>query len=359
MKTLVRIIKYIGGLLCFTILSITLFGWGWHLEIFQKYASGSLDRVGISAILSEDENVELSLHGLDWLPPVFSISEAERTLSYSGTEFVITSSEAPTTYTIPVSWQLIPVVYGDLSDPFTYVLKTGDVADGSYNEKITFADKYNNSSEETVNISAPAGRLYSPEWENIQYFLDANNIYAIANKEFRLLSSYVPPDLVSLSSLGITNYNYGQLRTEAATQMQAMTGAIRSAGIFYVITSSYRSYETQIHTYNYWYMQTGYDRTATDLKSARPGYSEHQLGVTVDFASNQTNFVTGSSLDTWLKAHAHEYGFVMSYPEGKQDITGYQYEPWHYRYVGVEAAGAIIDSGLTPTEWLYDHWNVE
>jgi D-alanyl-D-alanine carboxypeptidase len=139
--------------------------------------------------------------------------------------------------------------------------------------------------------------------------------------------------------------------------MQAMTSAISNAGIFYVITSSYRSYETQIHTYNYWYTQTGYDRTATDLKSARPGYSEHQLGVTVDFASNQTNFVRGSSLDNWLKAHAHEYGYVMSYPEGKQDITGYQYEPWHYRYVGVDAAIAIKDSGLTPTEWLYDHWN--
>jgi len=359
MKKVIQILKHVGGLLGFTLIFMTLFGWGWHLEVFQKYATGSLDRVGASAVLAEDGVPELSLHGLDWFPPVFTISGASQTLTYSGTELVITSSEAPAAYTIPSSWKLIPVVYGDLSSPYTYVLKTGDMADGSFSEKITFTDKYDNSSDESVNLIAPAGRLYSPEWENIQYFLDANNIYAIANKEFRLLSSYVPPDLVSLSSLGITNYNYGQLRSEAATQMQAMTRAISNAGIFYVITSSYRSYETQIHTYNYWYMQTGYDRTATDLKSARPGYSEHQLGVTVDFASNQTNFVTGSSLDSWLKAHAHEYGYVMSYPEGKQDITGYQYEPWHYRYVGVDAATAIKDSGLTPTEWLYDHWNVE
>ena len=92
-------------------------------------------------------------------------------------------------------------------------------------------------------------------------------------------------------------------------------------------------------------------RAAADTYSARPGHSEHQTGLAIDLNDVTDNF--GNSREgKWVAAHCHEYGFIIRYPKGKQKITGYMYEPWHVRYVGVKLATKIHDSGLTLEEYL-------
>ncbi|MDD3663185.1 MAG: M15 family metallopeptidase, partial [Candidatus Pacebacteria bacterium] len=91
---------------------------------------------------------------------------------------------------------------------------------------------------------------------------------------------------------------------------------------------------------------------------AKAGYSEHQLGTTIDLSGSSIGYAStltkfgGTPEDLWLNENAHKYGFVQSYPIGKEEVTGYMYEPWHYRYLGVEIATKIKKSGLTITEFL-------
>ena len=98
-------------------------------------------------------------------------------------------------------------------------------------------------------------------------------------------------------------------------------------------------------------MVSGYSKEYADAYSARPGHSEHQTGYTIDCNTIDTNF--GSTPEgIWLRDHCHEYGFIIRYPLGRENITGYAYEPWHIRYVGVEYATEIYEQGLTLEEYL-------
>jgi LAS superfamily LD-carboxypeptidase LdcB len=124
--------------------------------------------------------------------------------------------------------------------------------------------------------------------------------------------------------------------------------------------SAYRDYAEQRWTFWYWVRQLGYDQAL--VSSARPGHSEHQLGLAIDFTTSHgedpwlyRDFARETSAGKWLAANAWRYGFIMSYPLGKLAKTCYAYEPWHYRYVGVEEAAAVHDSGLTLREWLWRH----
>jgi D-alanyl-D-alanine carboxypeptidase len=114
-----------------------------------------------------------------------------------------------------------------------------------------------------------------------------------------------------------------------------------------VAASAYRSYEEQKHTHERLMSVFGTD---ADEMSAAPGHSQHQLGTAVDFTNAAAGYRLGvpfgqTSAYTWLEHHAWEYGFVLAYPRGQEEQTGYQWEPWHYRYVGVEVAKQIEDSG--------------
>ncbi len=133
------------------------------------------------------------------------------------------------------------------------------------------------------------------------------------------------------------------------------------------VTSGYRSYEIQVETFEYWvrYNQEirGIDRATAEIEantiSARPGFSEHQLGTTVDLNSIDCEAFTdvcpaNEELWVWLAENAHEYGFILSYPEGKEDMTGYRFEPWHYRWIGVENAKMFLEQDLTLNQWLVD-----
>jgi D-alanyl-D-alanine carboxypeptidase len=172
----------------------------------------------------------------------------------------------------------------------------------------------------------------------------------------RVGRDYRPPDLVELSAADVTGG--GQVRRVAIDDLTAMAAAARRDGTPLGSVSAYRSYRQQVALFNTYVKGYGFKKATTF--SARPGHSEHQLGLTIDFAdSGSTTFVSEESgAGRWLAKHAWEYGWLMSYPKGKKKLTCYSYEPWHYRYVGRDLAKEIHDSGLTIREYLWAHFTL-
>ena len=151
----------------------------------------------------------------------------------------------------------------------------------------------------------------------------------LVNKEYSLPASY---------GNGITPAAY-----TAYIKMKKASGYDMS------IISGFRSYTKQESTFNYWVSIDGYENAVT--YSAKPGHSEHQTGLAMDITSlNQSCGNTAEG--KWLAEHCHEYGFIIRYPKGKTNITGYIYEPWHVRYLGTSTAKLVHDSGLTLEEFL-------
>ena len=178
---------------------------------------------------------------------------------------------------------------------------------------------------------------------------------SVLDTYYRLSSTYSPTSLRSTSAAGL-NSGYS-VRSFVISDLKAMASAARSAGARFAVQSAYRSYRTQKATFNYWVSKVGYAKAL--LSSARAGHSEHQLGTTLDLRSyggsapwNYKDWGT-TKAGAWLKANAWKYGFVMTYPKGKTSVTCYQYEPWHYRYVGRDTARKVRASGLTLREYLW------
>ena len=145
------------------------------------------------------------------------------------------------------------------------------------------------------------------------------------------------------------------LRKEAADALVAMLQAARAGGHELRVRSTYRSYEEQAVTFQYWITQLGEEEASRF--SAPAGHSEHQLGTTVDLTSAGVGWQLVQSFGQtpegeWLAAHAHEHGFALSYPQGGEEITGYAYEPWHFRYIGRGPAESWAQSELTLIEFL-------
>ncbi len=141
---------------------------------------------------------------------------------------------------------------------------------------------------------------------------------------------------------------------ETKNHLQSLFSAAERSGIKIQFISGYRSYQNQVYTFNYWVsreMATGKTReqaeAAANVYSARPGQSEHQLGTTLDLkcvgCADFDDSAGNLEVYEFLRQHAHKYGFVISYPEGKAALTGYTYEPWHVRYIGVDLATELFN----------------
>ncbi len=175
---------------------------------------------------------------------------------------------------------------------------------------------------------------------------EAKDITILVNKYHKLPDNYEPDDLVSLSY----NQNY-KLRKEAAEAFEELTSAGVLENVIFYPFSPYRSFATQNILYNR-YKQVDGEKVA-DTYSARPGFSEHQLGLAVDIrSSNLTDNLTKEHYE-WMLNNSYKYGFIIRYPKGKQNITQYIEEPWHIRYLGIDLATKVHDSGLTYDEY-YD-----
>ena len=170
----------------------------------------------------------------------------------------------------------------------------------------------------------------------------------IVNKYHYLSSNYVPNNLVTIDS------KYGKVLELEKTTYEAfieMYNAASEDGVNLYIFSPYRSYSTQYSLYNRYVNRDG--KTLADTYSARAGYSEHQTGLAIDISRRGGNLNGFESTNEfkWLKNNSYKYGFIIRYPKDKEWITGYQYEPWHYRYVGIDAATQIYEENITFEEY--------
>ncbi len=177
------------------------------------------------------------------------------------------------------------------------------------------------------------------------------DIDCIVNKYYKLPSNFVPDDLVEIDTkYRGSNYKY-QLRKVAADAFYEMADAALEDGIKLLIVSGYRTETTQASLFNNSVKNDGLDHAL--IYSAKPGHSEHQLGLALDInmASSKAHFEKTKEY-AWLKENAYKYGFIERYPQGKEFITGYGFEPWHYRYLGVDLATRVYLDGSTYEEYL-------
>ena len=169
----------------------------------------------------------------------------------------------------------------------------------------------------------------------------------LVNKHYYLASDY-NPEIIALPE------NYARdgmgLREDAYNQFIKMADAAKEEGLKIYGTSGYRSYQRQATLYNGYVEKWG--TSEADAVSARPGFSEHQTGLAMDLTvdGGLTSF-TDTKEFTWMKANAYKYGFILRYPENKTSITGYSFESWHYRYLGIDLATKVYESHLTFDEY--------
>lgn len=175
---------------------------------------------------------------------------------------------------------------------------------------------------------------------------DPADSLVLVNKYHGLPEVYVP----ELEKLG-GRYGVGSMVPEAAAAFRAMADAAKQDGISLRSVSAYRSYLTQQGLYQHYVSIDG--KANAERYSARPGYSEHQTGLALDIntASISAHFENTAEY-AWLQANCARFGFLLRYPKEKESITGYRYEPWHYRYVGQAIARTCMDQGLTYEEYL-------
>jgi lycopene cyclase domain-containing protein len=174
----------------------------------------------------------------------------------------------------------------------------------------------------------------------------AGSIEVVVNKKHKLPSNYAPVT---------TSYRGAIMRAETAGALNSLFTGAEQNGLSPKIISAYRSYSTQVSVYGGYVNQ--YGQAEADTFSARPGHSEHQTGLAVDVGSadgscDLDQCFGSTTLGSWIRDNAHTYGFIIRYPEGRDSATGYHYEPWHIRYVGVNIATSVFSRGITLDEYF-------
>ena len=171
----------------------------------------------------------------------------------------------------------------------------------------------------------------------------------LVNKYNKLNSDYVPNDL-KIIPLDYSNSDK-YLREEAANNFIKLSSDASNLGYKIIITSAYRSYEYQNKLYSDY--KEKYDLEYTSSCCAQAGFSEHQTGLAIDVMGSNNDYhkFFESKEFEWMINNAHKYGFILRYPKDKENITGFKYEPWHYRYVGITLATYIYENNITLEEY--------
>ena len=165
---------------------------------------------------------------------------------------------------------------------------------------------------------------------------DDKSLFFLIDKKHTASSSYAPKDLVSLKKNSLFDLNKAgmKIRPEAYSALNEMAQAALNDGIRLLVSSAYRSYSYQENLFNYWVSVDGLEEA--ERESARPGTSQHQLGTAVDFGSISDDF-DKTQMGQWIYKNAADYGWSLSFPKGYEDVTGYRWECWHFRYIGKNA----------------------
>lgn len=178
---------------------------------------------------------------------------------------------------------------------------------------------------------------------------DASKIDVLVNKYHKLDENYKPSDLTIIDS----KYASGtqKLRKEAQIKFEEMASDMAKENLKIYAGSTYRSYTYQKGLYDRYVKKDGF--TAAETYSARSGYSEHQLGLAVDIVNGKWDYLSENDKEyDYLVKNSYKYGFILRYPRGSEYITGYMFEDWHFRYLGVELATKVFNSGLTYDEYI-------
>ena len=183
--------------------------------------------------------------------------------------------------------------------------------------------------------------------------LNPNTEKILVNKYYYLNENYIPKDLIDID----TKYSkQGMKLVKVAKEaFEELSEDALKEDMNIIAMSSYRSYEYQVNLYNNYVKKDG--KEAADTYSARPGFSEHQTGLAIDVYNKKepyTNFEQTNEFK-WMQDNAYKYGFILRFPKEKENETGYQYESWHYRYVGKEIAKIIHKDNITLEEYIATH----
>lgn len=193
---------------------------------------------------------------------------------------------------------------------------------------------------------------------------NANSLFVLVNKNYRLNESYTPTDFVPvdvpLSEYSQVNTNY--LRRDAADATELLFAKAKEAGYDLTLRTGYISYEIQKNLYNQDVYEVGYEYA--DQFNSRPGHSEHQTGLAIDITTPSINNELSIEFakteeGKWVLEHAREFGFIIRYPENREEEVGYSYEPYHLRYVGVEAATEIYENDWTLEDYVLNYGLLE
>jgi len=214
-------------------------------------------------------------------------------------------------------------------------------------------DRYMSHENEDINnvITTINCNLDTEFYTNIKDTDTSKGNLMIVNKYYKLSEEYKNKNMVKINKKYSNNTN-SYLDKETYENFKNMVDAAKKSGIYFVNTSSYRSYSRQKTIYNNYLNNKGEEYA--NKWSAKPGHSEHQTGFALDLVVKGKTSFDGFE-DTkeyeWLKDNAHEFGFILRYPEDKSNITGYAFEPWHYRYVGIDVATYIYENNITFEEY--------
>ena len=192
--------------------------------------------------------------------------------------------------------------------------------------------------------------LDKPFYSNTTVAKDLNTNYVLVNKYNYLDRSYIPNDLEKLDSCTVTDKDIFLVK-DAKNSFLRMCSDMRKDNLIIRAISGYRSYLYQEDLYNNYVNKDGVK--LADTYSARPGFSEHQTGLVIDVDNGKEYYENFENTDefVWLENNAYKYGFILRYPQKKESITGYSYESWHYRYVGLDIAKTIYENNITFDEY--------
>ena len=279
--------------------------------------------------------------GATYKPVLYGATKKGDQLDLTGTQGVAYTSSDPDVLTVSEDGTISVAAKAPTGSSVNVT-----AAYGEWQAQMTFKVKY--SLEDTVRMVN--GR---PMVTNM------DDPVVVVNKKRELAEDYVPSDLVEPDVPFSFNEKHEKrfMRAEAAAALEQLFALAEQDGIQLQAVSGYRSYATQRSIYNYNVSRDGEEKA--NQFSAKPGQSEHQTGLAMDLSyPGDPHPLEQSFADTeagkWLADNAHRAGFIIRYPKGKEDITGYAYEPWHVRYVGVEIAKEIYEKGLTLEEWFVD-----
>ena len=190
---------------------------------------------------------------------------------------------------------------------------------------------------------------------------NTDDLVIFIDKQYYVSPNYIPPDLVNLTNHVPAHLIWGNhsMRYESAVALGEMVDEMIAENLQPIILSAYRDYNMQGASYAKWQRE---QPARADVISARPGSSEHQLGTTVDIGSPELAWLVGPNIQfhqqfastsegLWLADNAHRFGFTLSYPQGSFDVTGYEYEPWHFRYIGIDNATNLYNTDTLLLAW--------